>query len=48
MEEGPGRDVWDRAFLIARALGKHARVCNFYLFQGDRASSNYAYPNGFS
>jgi hypothetical protein len=41
-------DVWDRAFLIVRALGKHAGVCKFYPFQGDRATSIYAYPNGFS
>jgi hypothetical protein len=40
-------DVWDRAFLIVRALGKHAGVCKFYPFQGDRATSIYAYPNGF-
>jgi hypothetical protein len=46
MEEGPG-DVWDRAFLMARALGKHAGYANRIHFQGDPATSIYAYPNDF-
>jgi hypothetical protein len=33
----PGVDVWDRAFLIARALGKHAEAYKIYPSQGDPA-----------
>jgi hypothetical protein len=40
-------DVWDRAFFYFACLGE-ARWGMQILFQGDRATSIYAYPNGFS